>query len=92
MTTEQKAKDLFRRFVIKYNGWSTNEYTLSKPISELKKELFQKQWYVPMEMTLMCVNELQELLNKPMFQYKESMIWKAEYDYWEKVKEELKKL
>ena len=39
--------------------------------------------------SLLCVDEAQELLNKPMFQYKESMLWKAEFEYWDKVRDEL---
>lgn len=38
------------------------------------------------ECALICVNEIQELLHKPMFEYKESTLWKAEYGYWEEVK------
>jgi hypothetical protein len=41
---------------------------------------------------LICVDEVHELLNKPMFQYKESMLWKAEVDYWNQVKQEIVKL
>ena len=41
---------------------------------------------------LICVDEAQELLNKPMFQYKESMLWKAEFEYWQEVKQEIEKL
>ena len=39
--------------------------------------------------SLLCVDEAQELLNKPMFQYKESTLWKAEFEYWDEVRDEL---
>ena len=39
--------------------------------------------------SLLCVDEAHELLNKPMFQYKESTLWKAEFKYWDEVRDEL---
>ena len=40
-------------------------------------------------LALVLANEAQDLLNKPMFQYKESMLWIAEFEYWDKVKHEI---
>ena len=72
---------------------------MMKPIEKAKELMNKFRGYADDSMaslndnarycSLLCVDEAQELLNKPMFQYKESMLWKAEFEYWDKVRDEL---
>lgn len=86
MTSKEKAIDLVRRFVIKHNRWSENEYTLSKTIPELKKELFNTQWFAPKEMALMCVDEILKAVKKDS---DFTITYEKSKEYWTNVKNEI---
>ena len=84
ITAEEKAIDLVKKFVIKHNRWSENEYTLSKTIPELKKELFNTQWFAPKEMAVMCVDEIIKSIKKDS---DFTTTYEASKKYWNEVRE-----
>ena len=80
MTPKEKAQDL----VDKYRNLLMDEDT------ECGNEILCTS--IAIKAAEITVDEAHELLNKLMFQYKESMIWKAESEYWSKVAHELRLL
>lgn len=79
MTPREKAEELIERFKDKVNpyigsGMLSNTYDDSAILWQSKKCA-----------QIVC-DEAQDLLSKPTFQYKDSMLWKAEFEYWDKVK------
>ena len=70
---QDKAKELYDKFL---------------PIVR-QSDLYDTYHNKAKELATIFCDEAHELLNKPMFQYKESMLWKAEFDYWQKVKQEV---
>lgn len=80
MTTKkakQKAIDLIEKFEDKVNPYKGSGRYYSAILRQSKKCAH-----------IVC-DEAQELLNKPMFQYKQSLIWKAEFEFWQDVKHEI---
>jgi hypothetical protein len=85
MTPKEKATELIEKFKDKVNpyigsGMLSNTHDDSAILWQSKKCA-----------QIVC-DEAQEILNKPMFQYKESLLWKAEFEYWDKVRDELSAL
>jgi hypothetical protein len=76
MTPKEKAKELFKKYISICERWNI-DYVNSKTIEELKKELFQLQWFIPKQCALIAVNEILNLL--PL----------ANRDFWEEVKQEI---
>ena len=64
MDYKEEALEIFRKFVIKYNGWSENEYTLNYTVEKIKKDTFNTQWFAPKESAIFCVNKILETTNK----------------------------
>jgi len=62
MKPKEKAEEIFKNYVIIHNRWVKNEYTMSKSIEQLKKELFNNQWFAPKEMALLTVNEIIDVI------------------------------
>ena len=82
MTPKEKATELIEKFKDKVNpyigsGMLSNTHDDSAILWQSKKCA-----------QIVC-DEAQEILNKPMFQYKENFLWKAEFEYWDKVRYEL---
>jgi len=73
MTPSEKAKQLYEKM-----KFETEFNSQPSTVNGMCKNL-----------ALVLANEAQDLLNKPMFQYKESMLWRAEFEYWDKVKHEI---
>lgn len=63
MDSKKEALEIFRKFVIKHNGWSENEYTLNFSIEEIKSNTFNIQWFAPKESAIFCVNKILETTN-----------------------------
>jgi len=85
MTPKEKATELIEKFKDKVNpyigsGMLSNTHDDSAILWQSKKCA-----------QIVC-DEAHEMLNKPMFQYKESLLWKAEFEYWDKVSDELNAL
>ena len=85
MTPKEKATELIEKFKDKVNpyigsGMLSNTHDDSAILWQSKKCA-----------QIIC-DEAQELLNKPMFEYKDSLLWKAEFEYWDKVRDELNAL
>ena len=85
MTPREKATELIEQFKDKVNpyigsGMLSNTHDDSAILWQSKKCA-----------QIIC-DEAQELLNKPMFEYKDSLLWKAEFEYWDKVRDELNAL
>ena len=85
MTPKEKAVELIEKFKDKVNpyigsGMLSNTHDDSAILWQSKK------------CALIVCDEAQDLLNKPMFQYKESVLWKAEFEYWDKVRDEVNAL
>lgn len=79
MTPKEKAEDLFKKYISICERWNI-DYVNSKTIEELKKELFQLQWFIPKQCALIAVDEILNLL--PL----------ANRDFWENVKQEIENL
>ena len=82
---KEKAIELIEKFKDKVNpyigsGMLSNTHDDSAILCQSKKCA-----------QIVC-DEAQELLNKPMFQYKDSMLWKAEFDYWDKVRNQINEM
>jgi len=82
MTPKEKATELIEKFKDKVNpyigsGMLSNTHDDSAILWQSKKCA-----------QIVC-DEAQEILNKPAFQYKESLLWKAEFEYWDKVRGEV---
>jgi hypothetical protein len=86
MTPKEKAEDLFKKYISICERWNI-DYVNSKTIEELKKELFQLQWFIPKQCALIAVDEiLDELLEC-------GEVWmKSRIKYWQEVKQEIEKL
>lgn len=54
---KEKAIELVKKYIHICERWNEN-YVNSKSIDELKKELFQLQWFIPKECALNTVNEM----------------------------------
>lgn len=85
MNPKEKALELIEKFKDKVNpyigsGMLSNSYDDTTIL------------YQSVKCALIVCDEAQELLNKPMFQYKDSLLWKAEFEYWDKVRIELNRI
>lgn len=86
MTPKEKAKELVKIYISTCQSWNI-DYVNSKTIEDLKKELFQLEWFIPKECALIAVNEvLKSYLKNQFFDTFD------EYKYWQLVKQEIEKL
>jgi len=87
MTAKQKSEELIKKYISTYKRWDI-EYLNLKNIKELKKELFQLEWFIPKECALIAVNEI---INNSI-EWLGCKYQDEEIKYWQEVKQEIEKL
>lgn len=83
MTAKQKSEELIKKYISTYKRWDI-EYLNLKNIKELKKELFQLEWFIPKECALIAI---EELIYETQFE-----VPNIRQRYWQEVKQEIEKL
>ena len=87
MTPKEKAEELVKIYISTCQRWNI-EYVNSKNIKELKKDLFQLEWFIPKNCLLIAVNEIikeTKLHDKTIYQHGRTA-------YWQEVKQEIEKI
>jgi hypothetical protein len=82
MTPKEKAKALVKNYISICERWNI-DYVNSKTIEELKKELFQLQWFIPKQCALIAVDEIIKALSEDI---------NPLVNYWYEIKQEIEKL
>jgi phenylalanyl-tRNA synthetase beta subunit len=84
MTPKEKAKALVKNYISICERWNI-DYVNSKTIEELKKELFQLQWFIPKQCALIAVDEI---INSVGDEHVSDIF----NEYWDEVKQEIELL
>ena len=87
MTPKEKAEQLVKNYISTCKTWNA-VYVNSKTIEDLKKELFQLEWFIPKQCALIAV----DLRLDGDFIFTSIEYGVDSLEYWQEVKQEIEKL